>query len=104
MLRDPYQWPLTKSLTGKDLSLKVSANLAYNHLRNGLQTMLSLEHSLPAPKEEWSKSWLSFTRATGVLLTCLTKYICSTSSSLLKPKLPQEMALSCCRFKGQATH
>ena len=63
LLKDPYQWPLAHSVSGRDKALKLYSSLVLR--RENLAARVSAERSLAIPK--LLNGWLQYTRADGVL-------------------------------------
>lgn len=61
LLRDPYQWPLAHSESGRDKALKLYSSLVLR--RENLAARVSAERSLAIPK--LLNGWLQYTRADG---------------------------------------
>ena len=65
LLRDPYQWPLAQSESGRDKALKLYSSLVMR--RENFAARVSGERSLAVPGMR--SGWLQYTRADGVLLS-----------------------------------
>lgn len=77
LLRDPYQWPLAHSESGRDKALKLYSSLVLR--RENFAGRVSAERSMAVPGMR--SGWLQYTRADGVypVYSLHSHEFCSTS-------------------------